>query len=187
MEAIGTKSVENAIRRFQSPSSALTRRSEGGYGGLAALVFRAAKEGAYMDEAQSAAARQADRVVQQKGGLVDLAGRIAHGWADRLGVGRSSVEWVAVGGTARGPLAPDAEAPVRFLEGGAGVAFVLGAPGLIDVLFVVRSRGASYWVNISSNARPWDPGERHGLRPGYLIDMRVLMDAVTRYARRAAP
>lgn len=139
-----------------------------------------------MDETRLAAARQTARFVQQKGGLVELAGRIAQGWADKLGVSRDAVEWVTVGGTARAPLPPGGEAPVHCLDGGAGVAFILAAPGVIDLLFVVRARGAAYWVSISNNARPWDAGERHGLRPGYVTDMRLLMEAVARYARRAA-
>src|SRR5215218_7157770 len=104
-----------------------------------------------MDETRLAAARQTARFVQQKGGLVEVAGRIAHGWADKLGVGKDAVEWVAVGGTARAPISSGGEAPVHCLEGGAGIAFVLAAPGVIDLLFVVRGAGGAYSVSISNN------------------------------------
>src|SRR5262245_15651959 len=122
---------------------------------------------------------------QQERALDDLARRIAHGFADRIGAGTAGVEWVAVVGDARGPaLGPDGPR-VHRLQGGAG-AFVLSAPGVPDLLFVVRARGAAFLVNISNSSRPWDPGERHAVRPGYVTDLRLMMESAARYARRAS-
>src|SRR5262249_59771377 len=113
-----------------------------------------------------------------------VAGGIGGGWADRRGVGEGAAEWVAVRGGARAPLSAGPGAAVHWLEGGAGVAFVLAARGVADLLFVVRGRGEGYSVNISNSARPWDPGHRLGLRPDRPGDLERLLDAAARYGRR---
>src|SRR4051812_44646442 len=102
-----------------------------------------------MDEAQQA--------VPWRAGLGGLAGGIARGWADKWGGGKDALEWVAARGPARAPIS--AEAPLHWLDGDAGVAFGLAAPGVTDLLFVVRGRGGAYQVSLSNNARPWEPGE----------------------------
>jgi hypothetical protein len=94
------------------------------------------------------------------------------------------VEWVAVRGTERAPVT--ASNLIHWLDGSAGIAFVLTAPGVMDLLFVVRARGPDYRVSISDHARPWDPGDRLGVRPDRLGDMRQLLDAAAKYVRRAA-
>ena len=140
-----------------------------------------------MDDPGQAAARLAARRDEERGRLAGLAGRIARGWANRLGVGEGAVEWVAVRGGARAPLSAGPGAAVLWLDGGAGVAFVLAAPGVADLLFVVRGGGEGYSVNISNSARPWDPGRRLGLRPDRPGDLKRLLEAAARYARGAAP
>jgi hypothetical protein len=140
-----------------------------------------------MDDPGQAAARLAARRDEERGRLAGLAGRIARGWADRLGVGEGAVEWVAVRGGARAPLSAGPGAAVHWLDGGAGVAFVLAAPGVADLLFVVRGRGEGYSVNISNSARPWDPGRRLGLRPDRPGDLKRLLEAAARYARGPTP
>jgi len=138
-----------------------------------------------MDEPRQEAARHAARRDEEKGRLIGLAGRIAHGWADKLGVARDTVEWVAVRGAARTPLSAGVADSIHWLDGDAGIAFVLAAPGVMDLLFVVRGRGVAYWVNLSNNARPWDPGERLGLRADCQGDVKRLLDAAARYVRRS--
>jgi hypothetical protein len=168
-------------RRDKEPTvtPALTHRLEYEYGGRAAL-FGAAGEGSSMDDPGHEAARRDERKVR----LTELALRIADGWADKLGLGKDVVEWVAVRGTERAPVT--ASNLIHWLDGGAGIAFVLAAPGVMELLFVVRARGQAYWVSISDNARPWDPGDGLGVRPGRLADMRRLLDAAAKFVRRAA-
>lgn len=127
---------------------------------------------------------EAARPDERKGRLSELALRIADGWADKLGLGKDALEWVAVRGTARASVT--ASNLLHWLDGGAGVAFVLAAPGVMELLFVVRARGQAYWVSISDNARPWDRGGGLGVRPDRLGDMRRLLDAAAKFVRRAA-
>jgi hypothetical protein len=161
----------------------LTRKFKKEYGERAAH-FGAAGGGMSMDDPRQEAAGQCSRRDEEKDRLVSLARRIADGWADKLGLGKGAVEWVAVRGAAR--ASATAEGLLHWLDGGAGIAFVLAAPGVMDLLFVVRARGRAYWVTISDHARPWTPGDRLGVRPDRLGDMRQLLDAAARYVRRAA-
>jgi hypothetical protein len=120
-----------------------------------------------------------------RGKLIDLAERVALGWRDRLGVEGDAGEWVGVKGGGRTPISAGAAAAVHWLEKGAGVAFVLGGPNVVDLLFVVRSTDAAYSVNISNHAKPLDRGERHLLRADFK-DLNRLMMAAARYARKCA-
>src|SRR5262245_45329425 len=105
-------------------------------------VIGAAGGGTSMDDPRQEAAGQGSRRDEEMGRLIRLSRRIADGWADKLGLGKDAVEWVAVGGTARAPAST--EGLVHWLNGGAGIAFVLAAPGVMELLFVVRARGQAY-------------------------------------------
>ena len=129
------------------------------------------------ESGQAAEAGRIARREQEIGKLSDLAGRIAHGWAERLGLGKDVVEWVAIDGGSRLAVSALATPPLHWLGGDAGVAFVLAAPGVIGLLFVVRASGGSYWVNVSNSARPADSGERHGVRLERGGDVKRLLEA----------
>lgn len=139
-----------------------------------------------MDE-QGRAASEPTRDGQEQRDLMAFAERLADGWAEQLGVGRAAVEWLAVGAMCRTPL-PDAgaDAAVHWLEGGRGIAFVLGCAGVTDLLFVVTSRRLAFAVSVSDHARPAVRGERRDVRHGYPADEKALLVAAERYARRTA-
>jgi len=139
-----------------------------------------------MDNPGQPAVKIATRHEEEQGKLIGLAERIAHAWAEQLEVGKNAVEWVALKGGSRTPIAAGARAVVHQLDNHAGIAFVLGSPGVMDLLFVVTRKSAAYSVNISNNARPWDQSERHEVRPDYLGDMKHLLAAAKKYVRRAA-
>ena len=140
-----------------------------------------------MDETGRPASEVTCRDQEQKD-LLAFAERVADGWAEQLGVGKGAIEWVAVKGGRRTPL-PDAgaEAAVHRLEGGRGIAFVLGSPGVMDLLFVVTPRRVAFSVSISSPAWPGDRGERLDVRHGYVGDVKGLLASAERYARTATP
>jgi hypothetical protein len=142
---------------------------------------------AKMDEAGQPAI-EVTRDDQEQRNLLAFAERVADGWAEQLAVGKGAVEWVAVRGGRRTPL-PDAgaDAAVHRLEGGRGIAFVLGSPGVMDLLFVVTPKKVAFSVNISNNARPADRGERHDVRHGYVGDVKGLLVSAERYARTTTP
>jgi hypothetical protein len=122
---------------------------------------------------------------REQGQLIEFAEQIARGWAEQLKVGASGVEWVAVKGGARTPIsASGARAVILHLEHDAGIAFVLGSPGVMDLLFVVTRKSKAYSVNISNNAKPWDRSERHDVRPEYAGDMKELLVAARKYVRK---
>jgi hypothetical protein len=117
--------------------------------------------------------------------LMAFAERIAQGWADELGVGKDAVEWVAIQGGCRTPvLNARAEDVIHLLEKDTGIAFILGSPGMMDLLFVVTVRGAAYSVNVSNNAKPWDRSERRAVRPDRVGDVKHLLAVVRRYVKR---
>ncbi len=139
-----------------------------------------------MDHLRQAGVNSGARQGEEQGKLIEFAQRIAQGWADQLNLGTNGVEWVAVRGGRRTPLgSTTASAVVLPLERGNGVAFILGSPGMIDLLFVITCRSTGYSVNISNNAKPWNQSERHDVRHDYAGDMKDLLVAARRYVRRA--
>jgi hypothetical protein len=122
---------------------------------------------------------------EEKTRLIGFAERIAAGWAVALQVGQNAVEWVAVKGGARTPVGgSSAEAVIHQLEHDAGIAFALGAPGVMDLLFVVTHRKSGYSVNISNHTKVGDSSERHIVRPDSVGDVKQLLAAAKKYARR---
>lgn len=139
-----------------------------------------------MDIPGQVAEQSATRPQEPQARLIEFAEQIAHGWAEQLGVGRDAVQWVAVKGGRRTPIStPGAQPLIHQLEKDAGIAFVLGSPGVMDLLFVVTRKSASCSVNISNNARPWDQSERYAVRPDYVGDLKRFLAAANRYARRS--
>jgi hypothetical protein len=129
--------------------------------------------------------KETRRRAEEKSKMIGFAERLASAWAMTLEVGQDAVEWVAVKGGARTPVAGStAEAGVHHLEQDAGIAFVLGAPGVMDLLFVVTPRKSGYSVSLSNHARAADLSERHIVRPDYIGDVKHLLAAAKRYARR---
>jgi hypothetical protein len=133
---------------------------------------------------QATAARRAEELSE----LIGFAERIAGGWADQLKVARDAVTWVAIKGGCRTPISTaGAQAAVYQLENEPGVAFALGTPGVMDLLFVVTRRGAAYSVNISNSARQWDRSECHLVRPTISQDLKRLLASAARYAQLGRP
>ena len=119
---------------------------------------------------------------EEENKLLGFAERIANGWAEQLKVASSGVAWVALKGGQRTPISVAGTGIVaQQLENGTGLAFVLGSPGVMDLLFVVRRQKAAYSVNISNNARPWDQAENHKVRHGYVGDLKRLLAAAGKY------
>jgi hypothetical protein len=109
--------------------------------------------------------------------------RIAHAWADQLGVSQDAVEWVAVKGACRTPVS-NPGAAIHRLENGLGIAFVLGGAGRMDLLFVVTQKRVGYSVSLSHLAMPGDPCERYDVRPDYVGDLKHLVAAAKKYVRK---
>ncbi len=139
-----------------------------------------------MNHLRQAGVDSGARQGNEQGKLTEFARQIALEWAGQLNLGTNGVEWVAIKGGHRTPLSSTAAgAFVLPLERGNGVAFILGSPGMIDLLFVVTCKSTGYSVNISNNAKPWDRSERHDVRHDYAGDMKDLLVAARRYVRMA--
>lgn len=139
-----------------------------------------------MDDLGPAAGSKVAGREEEWGKLLQFAERIAQAWAEQLEVGPNVVEWVSVKGGCRTPLsATEAKTVVLRLEHEAGIAFVLGCPGMIDVLFVVTHKRTAYSVNISNSSRPWDRSERHEVRPDRVGDLKRLLTAAKKYVRKS--
>ncbi len=137
-----------------------------------------------MADREQEAMRSVNSQSEEQGKLIGFAERIAHGWAEQLKVASSAVAWVALKGGQRTPISAAGTGIVaQQLENGTGIAFVLGSPGVMDLLFVVRRKQATYSVNVSNNARPWDRAENHEVRHGYVGDLKRLLAAVSKYVR----
>jgi hypothetical protein len=133
----------------------------------------------------------AERIAAQRAAeldkLIRFATQIAQGWAESLAVGDKKVEWVAIQGRSRTPISGAAAAAVVHpLEHDAGIAFVLGSTGLMDLLFVVTARGGTYSVNISNHARPWEQSEHLRAHPDHAGDRQRVLRVAARYARQGA-
>ncbi len=138
-----------------------------------------------MDDRGQTGARTSTRHDEEQSKLIGFAERIALGWAEQLEVSKTAVEWVSVKGGVRTPVAGFGARPVVHpLENDAGIAFVLGSPGVMDLLFVITRKSAAYSVSISNNARPWDQSERHLVRPDYVGDMKHFLTAAKKYVRK---
>ena len=137
------------------------------------------------DLGQAAASSVTRREEQDR--LIGFAEQIARKWAATLAISLDAVEWVAVKGGGRTPITGALSGTViHQLENDAGIAFVLGTPGVMDLLFVVSRRRNGYSVCISNNTRPADRSERIVVRPDYVGDMIYLMAAAKRYVRKVA-
>jgi hypothetical protein len=133
-----------------------------------------------------AAERIAARLAAELNKLIVFATQIAQGWAQSLQVGDEKVVWLAIEGHSRTPISGGAAEAIHPLENGAGIAFVLGCTGVMDLLFVVSRRGETYSVNISNHAKPWERSEHLRVHLDHAGDRKRVLAVATRYARRGA-